>query len=296
MHNYSTRADTKKKQSISTLLETNERVDNCKWRLDWNVFGFFCLFFKIIAMSNHRSSSRIHVLFEDNLIDFNLTPTIKSGHEWLVLCARRETKLAVSSEKRKAKWVQLKKKCLQCSWNLLKTSPAMSAVLTSCACLYQATGRSSAPSVASPSPRRETCCDTSSCTPAKNPSNAPSAATPAGGVMPSPAICALMLVRLLLTLFSFLLIHFCYPEETCLSSEALQRSGGIGDPWHWRIYFQMRLSSIFWTDPCVKFDILFLPILCFCLHVHTLSCCECVYLIIAVCLSHNIEKKYKKRF
>ena len=81
----------------------------------------------------------------------------------------------------------------------------MSVVLTSCACLYQVTGRSSVTSVASHSPRRETCCDTSSCTQAKNPSNAPSAATPAGGAMPSVGICALMLVRILLTLFSSLL-------------------------------------------------------------------------------------------
>lgn len=86
---------------------------------------------------------------------------------------------------------------------LSETSSTMSVVLTSCACLYQVIGRSSATSVVSRSPRRETYCDTSSCTQAKNPSNVPSVATPAGGAMLSLVICALMLVRLLLTLLLF---------------------------------------------------------------------------------------------
>lgn len=90
---------------------------------------------------------------------------------------------------------------------LSKTSSTLSVVLTSCACLYQVTGRSSATSVVSHSPRRETCCDTSSYTQAKNPSNAPSVAMPAGGAMLSLVICALMLVRLLLNLFSSLFTH-----------------------------------------------------------------------------------------
>lgn len=64
-------------------------------------------------------------------------------------------------------------------------------VLTWAAFLSQVTGLSSATSAASHSPRRETCCDTSNCTPARSPSNAPSAATPAGAVTPSPVTCAL---------------------------------------------------------------------------------------------------------
>lgn len=69
---------------------------------DW-IKMFFRFFFFIIAISDHRSSSKICVLFEGNFIDFNLTPTINSSHEWLVLFAHGETKLAVSYEKRKAK-------------------------------------------------------------------------------------------------------------------------------------------------------------------------------------------------
>lgn len=103
--------------------------------------------------------------------------------------------------------VRGKKKLFTGLLKLSKTSSTMSVVLTSCACLYQVTGHSSATSVVSHSPRREICCDTSSCTQAKNPSNAPSVAMPAGDVMLSLVICALMLVRLPLPLVSSLFTH-----------------------------------------------------------------------------------------
>lgn len=177
--------------------------------------------------------------------------------------AHRETKSAVSYKNRKGKRVRLEKK-KNCS-HFLKTSSTMSVVLTSCACLYQVTGRSSATSVASRSPRRETCCDTSSCTQAKNPSNAPSAATPAGGAMPSRVICALMLVRLLLTLFSSLFTHpLLLPRRGLIS---FLRSASV----IWKkdrpimilmLGFTFYFKRYIWDIPVLKY--LFPIILCLC--------------------------------
>lgn len=53
----------------------------------------------------------------------------------------------------------------------------------------QENGRSTATSAEPPSPRRETSCATSSCTPARSPSNVPSATMPAAGGTRSPATC-----------------------------------------------------------------------------------------------------------
>lgn len=90
------------------------------------------------------------------------------------------------------------KQCLLRFVDTFKKISTVIVALTSCSWNSQETGRSSATSVVCRSPRRETCYDTSNSIQVKNPSNAPSAATPAGGAMPSLVICALMLVSVLL--------------------------------------------------------------------------------------------------
>lgn len=95
--------------------------------------------------------------------------------------------------------------------------------MTSCPSpVLQVTGRSNATSVVCLSPRRETYFDTSSCTQEKNPSNAPSATTPVDAAMPSPVICALILVSLFLSLLSSLFTHPRLLPRRVLSSEVLQ--------------------------------------------------------------------------
>lgn len=87
-----------------------------------------------------------------------------------------------------------------------------------CVCLLvKVSGHSSATSVVSRSLRREICCGTLSCTRAKNPSSAPSAAMPVAAVMRSRVICALMPVRLFLCVLfplsprtTFILFFFNY--------------------------------------------------------------------------------------